>query len=159
MGRYLDIARTVAGNERNEVNEISTFSNSPYPLKEEARFNRGQAVVNPAGPCPACGCGQWWQLPGNPWHCRACVPEMPLEATTLTLTCHKVQTRPAHDPARLRRMVEFACRQLTITREQLRQELEANSDLADMESGAVSVKALRQVAMTLAVMRAQKTPP
>lgn len=61
--------------------------------------------------------------------------------------------RPVRNPARLRRMAEPACDRLTITPEQLWQELEANGDLADLKSGAVSVKALRQVAMTLAVMR------
>ena len=68
---------------------------------------------------------------------------------------HEVQTRPVCDPARLRRAVDLACRRLTITPKQLWQELEANSHLADMESGAVSVKVLREVAMTLAAMRAK----
>jgi hypothetical protein len=68
---------------------------------------------------------------------------------------HEVQTRPLRDPARLRRAVDLACRRLTITPEQLWQELEANSHLADMELGAVSVKVLREVAMTLAAIRAK----
>ena len=155
MGRYLDIARTVAGYERNEVNEISSFSNLPHPLKDEARSNQGQRVVNPAGPCPDCGCGQWWQLPGSPWHCRACEPDMPLEATSLTLPCHEVQTYPVRNPARLRRMVKLACGRLTIAPEELCKELGANDDLADLESSAVSVRALRQVAMTLVAVRKQ----
>jgi hypothetical protein len=50
-------------------------------------------------------------------------------------------------------MVALACQRLTITPEGLWQELEANGDLADLESGAISVEALRQVATTLAVMR------
>jgi hypothetical protein len=50
-------------------------------------------------------------------------------------------------------MAELACRQLAVTPEELWQELEANGDLADLESGALSVKALRQVAMTSGVMR------
>jgi hypothetical protein len=42
-------------------------------------------ALEPTGPCPACGSGQWWQLSGEDWHCRACEPNMPLTATTLTL--------------------------------------------------------------------------
>jgi hypothetical protein len=37
-------------------------------------------------------------------------------------------------------MVELACRRLTITPEQLWKELKTEGDLADLESGAVSVK-------------------
>lgn len=137
MGRYLDIAHAVVINEINELNEL-TF--------------RPKTITDPAGPCPHCGSGQWWQLPGKPWQCRSCEPDMPLEATTLTLPCHRVQTRLARDPARLRRFVEVACHRLTITPEELWKELEASGDLADLELGAVSVKALRQVAMTLEAM-------
>lgn len=39
---------------------------------------------DPAGPCPSCGSGQWWQ-DGNTWHCRTCTPNMPLVATILTV--------------------------------------------------------------------------
>jgi hypothetical protein len=116
-------------------------------------------IADPVGPCAICGLGQWWQRPGSSWHCRACKPDVPLEATTLTLPCHNIHSRPVRDPAHLRRMVELACRRLTITPEQLWQELEANGNLADLESGAVSVKVLREVAMTLASMRAHKIPP
>ena len=63
------------------------------------------------------------------------------------------------DSAHLRRVVALACRRLTITPEELYEELKANGDLADLESGAVSVKALRQVAMTLGAMRAQESSP
>ena len=47
-------------------------------------------IIEPDGPCLDCSSGQWWQLPGEAWHCRACEPDMPLRATTLTLSCHKV---------------------------------------------------------------------
>jgi hypothetical protein len=40
---------------------------------------------DPDGPCPAWSSGQWWQLPRQAWHCRACEPNLPLTATTLTL--------------------------------------------------------------------------
>ena len=48
----------------------------------------------------------------------------------------------------------FACRRLAITPEELYKEPEANGDLADLESGAVLVKVLRHVAMTLGAIRA-----
>src|SRR5215204_1059852 len=34
-------------------------------------------IAEPASACPACGSGQWWQLPGGPWRCRVCKPDMP----------------------------------------------------------------------------------
>ena len=61
------------------------------------------------------------------------------------------------DPVCLRRMVEVACHRLSITPEKLWKELEVNGDLANLKSGAVSVKVLWEVAMILATMRAQKT--
>jgi hypothetical protein len=51
-------------------------------------------------------------------------------------------------------MVALACHRLTITPEELWQELEASGDIADLESGAISAKALRQVAMIIAAVRA-----
>lgn len=48
-------------------------------------------IPDPAGPCPACGSGQWWQLPGHAWYCRHCTPITGADhqrATTLTLACH-----------------------------------------------------------------------
>jgi hypothetical protein len=48
--------------------------------------------------------------------------------------------RVLRDPARLCHTVELAFRRLTITPEQLWKELEADDELADLESGAVSVK-------------------
>ena len=89
MGRYLDIAHVVAINENNELNELTA---SP------------KTIADPAGLCPDCGSGQWWQQPGEPWHCRTCESNMPLTATTLALRCHEVPTRSARDPARLRRV-------------------------------------------------------
>ncbi len=44
---------------------------------------------DPDGACSACGSGQWWQLPGAAWHCRACNPDVPLTATTLTLAANR----------------------------------------------------------------------
>jgi hypothetical protein len=82
---------------------------------------------------------------------------VPLDATTLTLPCHPPQTRRVHDPARLRPKLEVACRGLRITPAQLWEELEANGDLADLESGALSGNALRPLAMTLTVMRYSTT--
>jgi hypothetical protein len=60
------------------------------------------AIKDPTGPCPKCGCGQYWQLPGEPWHCWQCEPDMPLTAKTLTLPCNAVCKEPALDDAWLR---------------------------------------------------------
>src|SRR5215212_5060661 len=35
-------------------------------------------VAEPTEPCSDCRSGQWWQLPGEFWHCRTCKPDMPL---------------------------------------------------------------------------------
>jgi hypothetical protein len=110
-------------------------------------------AVDPDGPCPACGSGQWWQLPGEPWHCRACGPDMPLTATTLTLPCHKVELRPVVTNVGLERMLEVACQGLSITPEQLRHELEEDGDLFDLACGALTPKAFWLTAKTLALMR------
>lgn len=103
-------------------------------------------VADPADPCSNCGRSQWWRVPGEPWHCRLCEADMPLEAATLTLPSHKPQTGTVRDPARLRRMVEDACRGLSITPEQLWTALEENGDLTDVECGALSPDGLRLVA-------------
>jgi hypothetical protein len=110
------------------------------------------AAGGPHGPCPACGSDQWWQLPGEPWHCRACEPGMLLTATILTLPCYKVELRPVAVQARLCTLFENACQGLMITPEQLRRELEENSDIPDLASGALTPKALRLTAKTLALM-------
>ena len=47
-----------------------------------------ETFVDPVGACPTCGNGQYWQLPGESWHCRRCEPMSEagnLRATTLTL--------------------------------------------------------------------------
>jgi hypothetical protein len=50
----------------------------------------------------------------------------------------------------LRCAVELACRWLTIRQKKLWQEPEANSDVANIESGTIPVKISWEVAMTLA---------
>lgn len=91
------------------------------------------------------------------WHCRACKPDMPLTATTLTLSARtakdwcKLET--CWNPTRLRRMIEAACKGLSITPEQLRAELEAGGDIHDLAPGELSERGLRMVAETLTVMR------
>ncbi len=47
-------------------------------------------------------------------------------------------------------LFENACQGLSITPEQLRQELEAGGDIPDLVSGALTPKALRLTAKTLA---------
>jgi hypothetical protein len=110
-------------------------------------------AIDPAGPCPGCGLGHWWQLPGEPWHCRACEPDMSLTATTLTLPCHKGQAQPITSHAGLERTLEVACEGLNITPEQLCHELEAGGDLQDVVSGRLAPQALRLAPRTLALMR------
>jgi hypothetical protein len=60
-----------------------------------AYLNReaANAIAEPDGTCPDCGSAQWWQLSGEPWHCRIRKPDIPRTATTLTLLCHKVELR------------------------------------------------------------------
>ncbi len=44
-------------------------------------------IPDPAGRCPNCGSGQYWQLPCKPWRCRECEPmsdDISRRATTLT---------------------------------------------------------------------------
>jgi hypothetical protein len=76
-----------------------------------------------------------------------------LAATTLTLPCHKVELRPVAARADLRTLFENACQGLSITPEQLQQQLEAGDDIPDLISGALTLKALRLTARTLALMR------
>lgn len=78
MGRYLDIAHGVEG-------EAKTARDSTDKAIRSARVQ--DTIPDPDGPCPACNSGQWWQLPGEPWHCRHCEPmsgEDNRRATTLT---------------------------------------------------------------------------
>lgn len=51
------------------------------------------------------------------------------------------------------RMLADACQGLTITPEQLRDELEGDGDLRDLISGALTPRALRMTAETLTLMR------
>ena len=94
-----------------------------------------------------CGAAQHWQLPGKPWHCRQCEPAMPLSATTLALPGPAPIARPVPAHAGLGRMLASACQGLSITPAQLRQEL--IEDLADLASGELTERRLRQVAETL----------
>ncbi len=167
MGRYLAIAHAVERYEINETNEktLTSRDKSAYEKNEineksparSATSVSGAITLNdtsdPARPCYVCGSGQWWQIPGQAWHCRACEPDMPLTATTVTLPCHKVELRPVSTSAGLERMLELACQGLSITPEQLHLELEEAGDLHDLVSGALTPKALRLTAKTLALMR------
>jgi hypothetical protein len=108
-------------------------------------------VQRPARPCPDCGSDQWWQLPGETWHCPACEPDMPPSATTLTLPCHKVEQPPVTARAGLRALFENACQGLSITPEQLRTEL-TGDDIPDRVSGALTPGALGLTAKTLALI-------
>src|SRR5215212_8543460 len=78
---------------------------------------------------------------------------MPLTAATLTLPCHKTQIRPIGSHDGPERMFEAACRGLSITSEQLRNELDANDDIPDLMSGTLMPATLRLIAETLSTMR------
>jgi hypothetical protein len=80
---------------------------------------------------------------------RACKPDMPLTATTLTLLCHKERVTPVSSQIGLERLSETACEGLNITPEQLLQELEVGGDLQDLASGALTSRGLRLAAETL----------
>jgi hypothetical protein len=119
------------------------------------RPEQAATIDDPVGPCPNCGSDRWWQLQGEPWHCRACEPmndDAACRATTLTLPCHKGRDQPTRDPARVKRMVEDVCRGLSITPEQLWRELEEGAHLSDLASGALNKNGLRLTAETLALM-------
>jgi len=124
-------------------------------LRREIRANKTELLrtVEPTAPCPACGCGQWWQIPNEPWHCRACEPGMPLTATTLTVSCHKARAQPVSFHAGLDRKLEIACESLTLTPGQLCQDLQAGGDIPDLVSGALTLQAIQLAARTLALMR------
>jgi hypothetical protein len=79
--------------------------------------------------------------------------DAPLTATTLTLSCHKEQAQPIAADAGLHTLFENACRGLSITPEQLRQEVEADGDIPDLVPGKLTPKALRLMAKTLVLMR------
>ncbi len=170
MGRYLDIAHAV---ERYEINEktLTSWDKSAYekneineksPAHNDKRVS-GATVLNDAGEpdglCPDCGSGQWWQLPGEPRHCRIWEPDMPLRATTLTLPSHKAELYPVVAHARLRTVFENACQGLSITPEHLRQGLQENGDLPDLVSGVLTPAALRLTAETLSHMRYMEARP
>src|SRR5215208_7169016 len=70
------------------------------------------------GASPAYGSRQWWDLPGESGHRRACEPDMPLMATTLILPRYKVQVQPAGALAGCERMVLVACEALSLAPDQ-----------------------------------------
>ncbi len=74
---------------------------------------------------------------------------MPRRATSLTLPIHKPVAQPLPSHFGLCILFENACQGLSITPEQLQQELEAGGDLFDLVSGALTPKA-RLTAKTLA---------
>src|SRR5215208_446681 len=114
-------------------------------LLEYLSSNAPATIAEPDTACPARGSGQWWQLPGQAWHCRQCEPDMLLAATTLTLPCHKEQAPHVGSLAGFECMLEMACEGLTITPGQLRQALKD-----DLEScGQLTALGLRLVAETL----------
>jgi hypothetical protein len=125
----------------------------PKNSKTSKPVSTPKTIADPVGPCRDCGSGQWWQLARQAWHCRACEPDMPLTATTLTLACHKEQVPRVGSHAGLDRMIEIACEGLSITPAQLHAELREGGDIPDLVSGGLTLQALRLTARTLALMR------
>jgi hypothetical protein len=126
----------VAKVEQTEEQSLTTLAPLALPTPED-----------PTKPCETCGSGQYWQLPGEPWHCRQCEPNKPLAAITLTLTCHPPAATPTGAQAFSDAVLGAVCKNLNITPAQLREEL-ADDDLSEL-----TPKALRQVARTLADAR------
>jgi hypothetical protein len=112
--------------------------------------NAPATIAEPDGACPVCGSGQWWQLPGELWHCWHCELDMPLMATTLALPCHKETARHAPPFSRLRTLLETASRGLGLTPDALYTQLEAGGDWPDVEGGALMLKGLRLTAEAIA---------
>lgn len=53
----------------------------------ESPVSATDTIADPNGACSTCGGWQWWQTPGDPWHCRSCRTMTDAEnakATTLT---------------------------------------------------------------------------
>ncbi len=93
MGRWIrkftEKARASTDNV-DVVDSVSTLSVSNRAHPENISVSLSVAG-DPITACSTCGSGQWWQLPGDPWHCRACEPmseDAAPRATTLTLPCH-----------------------------------------------------------------------
>ena len=92
-----------------QASDLETLRSHKSELLAYLNREAANTIADPDGPCPACGSGQWWQLPGQAWHCRVCEPDMPLTSTTLTPPCHKEQIPPAGSQAGLERVFEVAC--------------------------------------------------
>jgi hypothetical protein len=147
MGWYLDIAHETASiavstsqygayamhNEKSELCEGIPDTVRLEACHDEVDHHREDRLTYPAGPCSTCGSIQYWQRPGEPWRCRVCEPDMPLQATSITLPCHEARHEPVRNAARQRTMVEVARRRLSITPKQLWRELKQAGDLADVE--------------------------
>jgi hypothetical protein len=83
---------------------------------------------------------------------------MPLVATTLTLSYHEAQVPLVSSLADLDRMLELACEGLSLTPDQLHQELEAGGDMPALASGELAPQAIRLTAEALAVLRYPHAP-
>ncbi len=92
MGKWLRKFSERAQVSTDSIDTLSTMSTLSVLTRTHSKnvSVRLSESGDPAGPCFTCGSGQWWQLPGHPWYCRACKPDMPQLATTLTLPCHNL---------------------------------------------------------------------
>ena len=83
--------------------------------------------------------------------CRLPLPPSPLP-------CHKVEPRPFAAHASLHALFENACQGLSVTPEQLQQELTDSCDILDLVSGVLARQALRLTARTLALRSSTNIP-
>lgn len=89
MGRWIKKFTERAQVNVDTVHSVSTLSASNRRQSQSLAPSASQVpanIIDPVGACPSCGSGQWWQLPGEPWHCRTCEPDMPMSAKTPNLT-------------------------------------------------------------------------
>jgi hypothetical protein len=77
---------------------------------------------------------------------------VPLATTTLILPTYKPAAQPVAAYVALRTLFENVCQGLSITPEQLRQDLEEGSDVPELILGALTARALRLTAKTLVLM-------
>ncbi len=128
----------VAKDTRADTDTLAGLATLALAKTKHSKTNNAVSIpkttVDPVKPCPHCGSSQWWQLPDQAWHCRACEPYVPLRATTLTLPCHKEQVPPVGIHNGLERMPDVACARLApmIFTDEVTKTTEAFHELKDL---------------------------
>jgi hypothetical protein len=98
---------TVATPESTKVVTVASVATVAVAKPENSKASEpvaaDAAIADPAGRCPDCGSGQWWQLPGEPWHCHHCEPLSGEQAAVLrrdSRICREIQAPPVRDARR-----------------------------------------------------------